>query len=209
RARRVEPGAVRPRACNARRPEVAAMRLRARRILIATLALVALPGCPDRDDPVVMTTAAGEVRTDGEVLEATRALAQAVMESVLAVRPKLQDPAVRELATELLEDHRDARERAMVLARRLGLELEPTPLSRQVERDAEERRAWYVERRGVLLDVEWLGGIRERLEQARDVLERHLVPAARAPEVRELTQDLRRLVADQLARVDAVPRAGR
>lgn len=185
------------------------MRLRARRILIATLALVALPGCPDRDDPVVMTTAAGEVRTDGEVLEATRALAQAVMESVLAVRPKLQDPAVRELATELLEDHRDARERAMVLARRLGLELEPTPLSRQVERDAEERRAWYVERRGVLLDVEWLGGIRERLEQARDVLERHLVPAARAPEVRELTQDLRRLVADQLARVDAVPRAGR
>ncbi|MCO5167515.1 MAG: DUF4142 domain-containing protein [Planctomycetes bacterium] len=179
-----------------------------RRVVVLALVLGALPGCPDRDDALTAAPA-GDVRTDGEVLEAARVLSQAVMESVLAVRLKLQDPALRALATDLLEDHRAARERAMVLAQRLDLELEPTPLSRQLERDAEARRAWYVERRGVLLDIEWLAGIRERLAQAQDVIERHLLAAAQAPEVRELTQDLRRLVDDHLTRLDAVPREGR
>lgn len=173
--------------------------------VLLTSALLSLTGCPDRDDPVPATRAgAAELRGDGEVLEAARVLNQSIMETTLAVRSKLDDLDVQLLADDVLQEHRAARERAMVLAERLQVELRATPLSMQLERDAEGRLARYLEKYGDVLEHDWLEGQLTLHDEALGVIDRQLLPAATAPEVRELLQDMRRIVTAHVTRVEEV-----
>lgn len=169
-----------------------------------SVALVALAawGCAEGDDDV--PDDGPSVSGDGQVLEAARVLEQGVMEAVLAVRAKFDDPEVVTFAGDVLEDHRAARERAIVLARRLGLELEPSPLSRELERRAEVRLADHAETRGDVLEEEWLGDLIELDREATEWVEGRLLPTASAPEVRELLQDMRRMIADEALRAEEV-----
>lgn len=182
--------------------------IRARSLRALVAALVALSvggsawGCAEGDDRVPDDGPA--VSGDGQVLEAARVLEQGVMEAVLAVRAKFDDPEVVTFAGDVLEDHRAARERSIVLARRLDLELEPSLLSRHLEREAAARLAAYAEKRGDVLEWEWLGHLIELDRQATALVEGRLLPAASAPEVRELLQDMRRMIAHEALRADEV-----
>jgi putative membrane protein len=178
------------------------MGARCLRRLSAALVALSVLGCAEGDDAVPDPGPA--VAGDAQVLEAARVLEQGVMEAVLAVRGKFDDPEVVTFAGDVLEDHRAARERAIVLARRLDLELEPSPLSRQLEREAAERLAAYAEQRGDVLEWEWLGDLIELDAEAAHLVDGRLLPAASAPEVRELLQDMRRMIADEALRGDEV-----
>ncbi len=183
------------------------------RPLAAVVVALAMPlvGCPDRDDPVPASAGRGdELRSDGEVLEAARALNQSILETTLAARAKLTDDEVQLLADDLMAEHRAARERALVLAERLELERGSTPLSLELERDAEARMAALLEAREEVLERDWLEGQLALHDDALDVLDRELLPVATAPEVRELLQDMRRLMTAHAARVeDVLARRGR
>lgn len=178
------------------------MGVRCLRMLSAALVALSVLGCAEGDDAVPDPGPA--VAGDAQVLEAARVLEQGVMEAVLAVRGKFDDPEVVTFAGDVLEDHRAARERAIVLARRLDLELEPSPLSRHLEREAAGRLAEYAEQRGDVLEWEWLGDLIELDGEAAHLVDGRLLPAASAPEVRELLQDMRRMIADEALRADEV-----
>lgn len=164
-----------------------------------------LTGCPDGEEPAPASrTGAVELRSDGEVLEVARVLNQSIMETTLAVRSKLDDAGAQLLADDMLQEHRAARERAMVLAERLQVDLQATPLSMQLERDAEARLARYLEKYGGVLERDWLEGQLALHDEALGVIDRQLLPTATAPEVRELLQDMRRIVTAHATRVEEV-----
>lgn len=181
------------------------MRVRSLAAVVVALPLLALTGCPD--DGAEAPAGAGapaDLESDGDVLEVARIINQSIMESTLAVRSKLGDADVQVLADDILGEHRAARERAMVLAGRLGLELRSTPLSLQLERDSEARLARYLEKRGDVLEHDWLEGQLTLHDEALGVLDRQLLPAASAPEVRELLQDMRRVMTADVTRIEDV-----
>jgi len=180
------------------------MSARPLRVLFAPLIVLLVSGwvwgCAEGDESVPDDVPA--VSGDAQVLEAARVLEQGVMEAVLAVRGKFEDPAVVTFAGDVLEDHRAARERAIVLARRLGLELEPSPLSRHLERQAAARLAKYADQFGDVLEWQWFGDLIELDDEATSLIDLRLLPAASAPEVRELLQDMRLMITDEARRSD-------
>src|SRR5687767_8885838 len=165
------------------------------------LALV-LAGCPEEDDLVSSERAGMRAFSDGEVLEAARALEHGLLQSVVAVRGRLRGDQARQLADDLLEESRAARERAMALGERLDEALAPTPLSQELERVAELRLARWIDAPAQAAS-EWLSEQVEVQRAALDTIDAHLLPSARAPEVRELLRDMRRLASEHLERAEA------
>jgi hypothetical protein len=167
----------------------------------ALLLACTLAGCPD--EAAFVDASTGEPAfDDGQVLEVTRALAHGLLQSVVAVRGRLDDVDARLLADDLLEDARAARERAVVLGERLDLSLEATPLSEELERTSELRLERWIETTGSVT-IEWLHDQVDAQRSAIDTIDAHLLPSARTPEVRELLRDLRALAADHLSRAEA------
>lgn len=174
---------------------------RGRSSVVAMVLALVLAGCPD-ETGFVDETSAGPAFDDAQVLEIVRALEHGLLQSVVAVRGRLHDAEARLLADDVLAEARAGRERAIVLGERLELPLVPTPLSEELERTAEVRLERWIDAKGALAS-DWLLDQMDAQRAALDTIDAHLLPSARAPEVRELVRDLRRLSAEHLERAQA------
>jgi putative membrane protein len=129
--------------------------------------------------------------TDEEILQVTHtANLEEIRQGALA-QAKATDLRVRKLANMMINDHMGADARCIILAKKDGLDLAPSPVSTSLRSDAQTATSSLETKRGPDFDRTYVDAQVKEHQALLDVIDEKLVPAAKSPHVQAYLAELR------------------
>ena len=149
--------------------------------LIVLLALLLAACTHSRED----SAGAAASLSEGEILQVVKTLNDAeTAQAGLAVR-RASSPEARAIAQRILDDHSASNERLRQFTRDNDLRLQPSELSRSLQKQAEESNRELARLRGAEFDRAYLQRQIQMHEQTIETVRDQLLPASDDPQIRQ------------------------
>lgn len=152
----------------------------------ALLAVLGAAGCASTEQAAPSAASqAAERLSSGEILHVMHTLNMGELRQARLAMETSADPRVQDAAEIIIRDHTRSNQRIRALAQVQGVQLEPNPLSSQLERQAASVQSRLSGLAGTAFDRAYLVSQMQMHELALSTVRSELLPDAEAPAVRE------------------------
>ena len=139
-----------------------------------------------------------------QIVQVTRLANEAEIKQAKLAESKAQKAEVKQFASLMMSDHTQAKESDAQLCRKLDLTPMPSPESNLLKTDANRILGKLRGAEGAAFDHAYIDAQVEEHQQVLDALDQRLIPAAKAPELRDYLKKMRSVVAGHLQRAQAI-----
>jgi len=143
---------------------------------------------PASDSP---TTSPATKLTDDQILYVLHAANIGEMEQARMAQKKATNARVKRFASMMLKDHGEADSKGNDVAKKVRASLSPSEPSNRLENDAKHLFAVMSNQNGADFDRSYMNAQVKEHRAVLDTIDRELLPAVTAPEVKELVQTVR------------------
>ena len=148
--------------------------------------------------PADAGTSAGLTLTDAQIAAVAVTANKVDIEAGQVARQRSRNAKVRQFASTMIRAHGSANEQATALAKRLGLTLEESEISRTIAQDGKDNLSRLKGLRKKAFDKAYAEHEVTYHQQIQGALDDKLIPAARNPDLKSLLQTVRQVVATHL-----------
>ena len=157
---------------------------------------------PSSDSP--MPSASPARLTDDQILYVLHAANLGEMEQARMAEKKAKNARVKRFAGMMLKDHGEADSKGNDVAKKVRASLTPSEPSNRLENDAKHLSAVMSNQNGADFDRSYMNAQVKEHRAVLDMIDRELLPAVTAPEVKELVQTVRAKVEGHLQEAEQI-----
>jgi len=139
-----------------------------------------------------------------QIVQITRLANDAEIQQAKLAQSKAQKVEVKQFASLMVSDHTQAKNSEAELCRKLDLTPEPSPKSNLLESETNKVLGRLRGADGAAFDQAYIDAQVQEHKEVLDMLDQHLIPAAKAPELSDSLKKMRSMVAGHLQRAQTI-----
>jgi putative membrane protein len=159
-------------------------------------------------DPRFQSAAKGETTlSDGEIAEVTDVVNTGEIEQAQLATSKASNPRVREFANMMIRDHTRAKQEASQIVRQQNLVTQDGALATQIENQSTQMLQSLRAADPGDFDMVYISGQVEQHQKALDTLDKQLIPSADGPQLKAQLEEARDMISRHLTEAREIQRS--